>query len=75
MCGRYSQTLKRDDLAGIFPQVGSISGHDDLFERFNVAPTDDVLTVVTDKAGERRMGPLRWGLVPFWAKDLKIGRR
>jgi len=75
VCGRYSQTLKRDDLAGIFPQVGSISGHDDLFERFNVAPTDDVLTMVTTKEGEPRMGPLRWGLVPFWAKDLKIGAK
>jgi len=75
MCGRYSQTLKRDDLAGIFPQVTSISGHDDLFERFNVAPTDDVLTMVTTKEGERRTGPLRWGLVPFWAKDLKIGSK
>jgi len=75
MCGRYSQTLKRDDLAGIFPQVTSISGHDDLFERFNVAPTDDVLTMVTTKEGEPRMGPLRWGLVPFWAKDLKIGSK
>lgn len=75
MCGRYSQTLKRDDLAGIFPQVTSISGHDDLFERFNVAPTDDVLTIVTTKEGERRIGPLRWGLVPFWAKDLKIGSK
>lgn len=75
MCGRYSQTLKRDDLAGIFPQVGAIRGHDDLFERFNVAPTDDVLAMVTTKEGERRMGPLRWGLVPFWAKDLKIGAK
>jgi putative SOS response-associated peptidase YedK len=75
VCGRYSQTLKRDDLAGIFPQVGSISGHDDLFERFNIAPTDDVLTTVTTKEGEVRMGPLRWGLVPFWAKDLKIGAK
>jgi len=42
--------------------------------RWNVAPTD-LLPVVRydDKAGERSLDMLRWGLVPFWAKDLNVG--
>jgi hypothetical protein len=39
-----------------------------------VAPTDSLPVVRYDpKAGERSLDLLRWGLVPFWAKDLKVG--
>ncbi|CAI8030079.1 SOS response-associated protein yoqW [Geodia barretti] len=41
--------------------------------RYNVAPTQQVLTVVND--GEKRGEMMRWGLVPSWAKDIKIGNR
>lgn len=75
MCGRFTQTLKRDDLVSIFPQAGTLSDDPQLYERFNVAPTDPVLAVVVTKEGERRMGPLRWGLIPFWAKDTRIGAK
>ncbi|MGE5281622.1 MAG: SOS response-associated peptidase [Chloroflexota bacterium] len=49
--------------------------------RFNVAPTQEVLTVRSSPnpeeaaAGEREARPMRWGLVPRWAKDLKVGYR
>jgi putative SOS response-associated peptidase YedK len=39
--------------------------------RFNVAPTQDVLAVRNDAAGE--IAALRWGLVPAWAQDAAIG--
>jgi putative SOS response-associated peptidase YedK len=42
------------------------------YERFNVGPTQEVVSVVEDQEG-RRMELLRWGLVPRWAKDLKVG--
>jgi putative SOS response-associated peptidase YedK len=49
--------------------------------RFNVAPTQEIL-VVRDSpdeekaaAGEREARLMRWGLVPVWAKDLKVGYR
>jgi putative SOS response-associated peptidase YedK len=74
VCGRFTQTLKRDDLVTIFPRAGSLSDDERLYERFNVAPTDPVLSVIT-RDGEERMGPLRWGLIPFWAKDTKIGAK
>jgi putative SOS response-associated peptidase YedK len=74
VCGRFTQTLKRDDLVSIFPQAASLGDDAALYERFNVAPTDPVLSVIA-RDGERRMGPLRWGLIPFWAKDTRIGAK
>ena len=47
----------------------------ELRRRFNVAPTDDVAAVTTDREGRPRGDVLRWGLVPFWADDPKIGSR
>jgi putative SOS response-associated peptidase YedK len=41
---------------------------------WNVAPTDPLPVVRYDaKAGERSLDVMRWSLVPFWAKDTKIG--
>ncbi len=40
---------------------------------YNIAPTQNVLTVVGGE--ERRGGYMRWGLIPFWAKDKSIGSR
>lgn len=47
----------------------------DLGARFNVAPTDEVYAVAEGKDGTRRLGTFKWGLVPFWAKDPKVGNR
>jgi putative SOS response-associated peptidase YedK len=41
---------------------------------WNVAPTDHLPVVRYDtRAGERTLDVMRWGLVPFWAKDIKVG--
>src|SRR5438045_6780443 len=41
---------------------------------WNTAPTDSLPVVRYDKkVGERSLDLLRWGLVPYWAKDLKVG--
>ena len=45
-----------------------------LEESYNVAPTNDVYAVL-EVGGLRRVEPLHWGLVPIWAKDLKVGNR
>jgi putative SOS response-associated peptidase YedK len=50
-------------------------------DRYNVAPTQEILTVRSSpvpeeaEAGEREARLMRWGLVPRWAKDLKVGYR
>jgi putative SOS response-associated peptidase YedK len=46
----------------------------DFEPRFNVAPTDGVLAVAERSAG-RELMLARWGLVPRWAKEAKIGAR
>jgi putative SOS response-associated peptidase YedK len=42
--------------------------------RYNLTPGQAV-AVVREQDGQRRLGALQWGLIPFWAKDAGIGRR
>jgi putative SOS response-associated peptidase YedK len=70
MCGRYSlATPAQNDLRSRFMLGEAL----EIRQRFNVAPGDDVVAVTTTKEGEPRGELLRWGLVPFWAKDVKVG--
>lgn len=69
MCGRFTLTAgQRGELETRFGAALPIGGG---LERYNVAPTEDVLAVCGD--GEGRL--LRWGLIPHWAKDLRGGAR
>lgn len=44
--------------------------------RFNIAPTQDVVVVRPMAEGSgRELALLRWGLIPHWAEDLRIGNR
>ena len=70
MCGRYTLISDISELQG---QFGFMMEPADIRPRYNIAPTQQVLTVVND--GERRGELMRWGLVPSWAKDIKIGSR
>jgi len=70
MCGRY--TLESD--ISFLQMRFKFAASDMKYKpRYNIAPTQDVLTVTND--GDRHGQFMRWGLVPFWAKDLKIGYR
>lgn len=70
MCGRYSLIADIQELARQFEFDGS--GFEDS-PRYNVAPTQSVLTV-TNREG-RQGEYMRWGLIPSWAKDAAIGNR
>ena len=72
MCGRFVSSSPPDQLAKYF-DVEAL-GESLLDPNYNVAPTNDVYAVL-ESGGVRRMEPLHWGLVPFWAKELKIGNR
>jgi putative SOS response-associated peptidase YedK len=82
MCGRYVSTRSPQDLTRLF-DVTDWRPDETLAPNWNVAPTDDVYAVLErapreegDKGSLRReLRPLRWGLVPSWAKDPKIGSR
>src|SRR5215469_16411782 len=41
---------------------------------WNVAPTDSLAIVRYDKqAGHRTLDLTRWGLIPYWANEIKVG--
>ncbi len=48
---------------------------DDRPPSWNVAPTADVYAVARSRQGRRRLGTLRWGLVPSWADNPSAGAR
>jgi putative SOS response-associated peptidase YedK len=69
MCGRY--TLTNADPAVLKARFGiDLAGDFDERPRFNIAPTDPVLTIRAGAGGRREAGRLRWGLLPgSWAQD------
>ena len=70
MCGRYSLYT---NINIIEERFGIDSFDAEEYEpSFNIAPSQQILTVINDGA-KNRMGYLKWGLVPPWAKDPKIG--
>jgi putative SOS response-associated peptidase YedK len=51
----------------------AIPSEQDLPISWNIAPTQDVLPIRFDpETNQRTLDPLRWGLIPSWAKDPKI---
>lgn len=70
MCGRYTITISadraRDDL-------GIVQMPEDYAPHYNVAPTQPVAVVLSPE--ERKAAWMKWGLIPFWAKDPGIASK
>jgi putative SOS response-associated peptidase YedK len=71
MCGRYSLST---DIEGLSFRFDFKASGLTFQERYNIAPTQRVLTVTND-GSENQAQMMKWGLIPFWAKDPKIGNR
>ena len=71
MCGRFTLTTNSEVLQEIFDLA---IAPPDLAPRFNIAPTQSVAVVVQED-GQRQLDAFRWGLIPFWAKDMRIGNK
>jgi putative SOS response-associated peptidase YedK len=72
MCGRYRRTTREEELARRYHIP--LPPQRDLPISWNIAPSQDVLAIrFRPKTGQRSLDALRWGLVPYWAKDHKIG--
>ncbi len=70
MCGRFKLTVPFREIVRLYNLTNSVN----LRARYNIAPSQDVLAVVYDAETKQRRGAMfHWGLVPFWAKDIKIG--
>lgn len=71
MCGRFTLSVEADILSAYF-------GLDNIpfpYEpRYNIAPGQPITAVISHQ-GKIRIGMLRWGLIPPWAKDAKIANK
>jgi putative SOS response-associated peptidase YedK len=70
VCGRFTLTSTPETLAQRF----GLDAVPEMAPRFNIAPSQDVATIRV-RDGERVLEMRRWGLVPHWARDPKIGNR
>jgi len=68
MCGRFTLHLPAEVIAEIFgvPLPAGLS------PRYNIAPSQMNLVVRQTTAG-RQLVPMKWGLIPHWAKDPRLG--
>ena len=71
MCGRFALYTPQEAVVRLF----RLDDAAPLSPRYNIAPTQPVLAVRADEPAGREARMLRWGLVPFWAKDTGIGSR
>jgi putative SOS response-associated peptidase YedK len=66
MCGRFTlKAGKKVKLKGF-----SLADFEDLIPRYNIAPSQDILTVVQRDSSRETM-LMQWGLIPFWSKEPK----
>lgn len=70
MCGRFTMAIDSEDLR---TELALGQMPPDWEKRYNIAPSQDVATV--PDPDNRDVVWMRWGLVPFWAKDPSIGNK
>lgn len=70
MCGRFAFYSPAEAAAALF----GADSWTEISASYNLAPTQDI-PVIREGEGGRELVALRWGLVPFWAKDPSIGNR
>ncbi|NBI29927.1 SOS response-associated peptidase [Chengkuizengella marina] len=69
MCGRFTITVTIDELLSRY-LLESVPFR--YIPRYNAAPGQMITSIIAHK-GKNRIGQLKWGLVPSWAKDDKMG--
>ncbi|WP_026573010.1 SOS response-associated peptidase [Bacillus sp. UNC438CL73TsuS30] len=73
MCGRFTLTATLEEVLDRF-DVHSFLDEELYSPSYNIAPSQQVLAIINDGT-MNRMGFLKWGLVPSWAKDISIGNK
>lgn len=69
MCGRFTLTYSWAEMHEAYNLIRPEDKARNVPARYNIAPTQDVLTIAPID-GERRLFEARWWLVPHWAKEL-----
>src|SRR6202521_2159982 len=73
MCGRARLSSDVSEIKVVF-RIPPERPAPNIAPSWNVAPTDPLSIVHYDaKEGARALEVMRWGLIPYWAKDIKIG--
>jgi len=70
MCGRFARINTAKEIMEIF-NLDQIEI--ELGPSYNIAPTQDVAVIIEN--GSSILTAMRWGLIPFWAKDISIGSK
>jgi putative SOS response-associated peptidase YedK len=74
MCGRYTYKLTWEEIVRLYRLTRGQPAQNTR-ARYNVCPTTTI-DIIVEKAGERRLEQMRWGLVPaWWSKPLKDLKR
>lgn len=68
MCGRFSLATTPEELALHFNLKKKVT----VAPRYNIAPSQQILIVRSEHL-DKKLTAMRWGLIPHWAKDEKIG--
>jgi len=71
MCGRFAFYSPSEATAALF----GVHASTEVVPRYNIAPTQFIAALRNDEENSPELAMLRWGLVPFWAKDPSIGNR
>ncbi len=67
MCGRFSLAVSKERVSKKF----NITIEEDIIPNYNIVPTDE--TYIIGNNFPKNLQKMSWGLVPYWAKDAKIG--
>jgi putative SOS response-associated peptidase YedK len=71
MCGRfalYSSFEAIKEYADILNEIAKLEAN------YNIAP-GQIIPIIMTNQGKKILEPVKWGLIPFWAKDPQIGAR
>jgi putative SOS response-associated peptidase YedK len=71
MCGRFAFYSPSEATSALFGVDTSVA----LQPHYNIAPSRDVAAIRNAADAGRELVMLRWGLLPFWAKDPAVGNR
>ncbi len=70
MCGRFALTMPSKKVMAQF----NIKGEEiNLIPRYNIAPSQQVAVVRAKGVMRSELVMMRWGLIPYWAKEEKVG--
>ena len=76
MCGRFTSKATKEEIEKEFAvEVGSDGANGTLAAvRYNIAP-GQIIAAVRETSERRKISPLKWGLIPTWAKDDSVGSK